>query len=161
MAEGQAGTFTAFIADVNQRWSRAAEQPWYSLLSGLEAELNEGLAWLDALPYDEFYDHLDRIMDGFAGSSVQTLAGIKADYPDSFPVCSAYIAGMITDRNDYSYVDGSVPETMQKKMDDLYYKISDTQEADFQGYLFKGYESVRNRDLGDIDKWRMGSGINK
>ena len=114
MAEGQAGTFTAFIADVNQRWRRAAEQPWYSLLSGLEAELNEGLAWLDALPYDEFYD-----------------------------------------------VDGSVPETMQKKMDDLYYKISDTQEADFQGYLFKGYESVRNRDLGDIDKWRMGSGINK
>ena len=158
MAEGQSGTFTAFIADVNQRWVSAMDQPWYELLSGLELELNEGLARLDALPYDEFYDHLDAIFEKFTGSSIQALEDIRKDYPDSFPVCSAYIAGMITDRNDYSYVDGSIPETMQKKMDDLYYKISDNQKADFQGYLFKGYETVRNRAFSDIDKWRMGSG---
>jgi|GEM_PF-2900574 len=158
MAEGQSGTFTAFIADVNQRWITAMDQPWYALLSGLELELNEGLARLDALPYDEFYDHLDPIFEKFTGSMVQALEHIRKAYPDGFPVCSAYIAGMITDRNDYSYVDGSIPETVQKKMDDLYYKISDNQEADFQGYLFKGYESVRNGDLSDIDKWRMSSG---
>jgi len=157
MAEGQSGAFTAFIADVNRRWVSAMDQPWYALLSGLELELNEGLARLDALPYDEFCDQLDPILEKLAGSATQALEHIRKNYPDSFPVCSAYIAGMITDRNDYSYVDGSIPETMQKKMDDLYYKISDNQEADFQGYLFKGYESVRNRDLSDIDKWRMGS----
>jgi hypothetical protein len=40
-------------------------------------------------------------------------------------------------------------------MDDLYDSLSSKQESHFYPYLWKGFESVRNKELTDIEKWTM------
>jgi hypothetical protein len=48
-----------------------------------------------------------------------------------------------------------VPEDLQKGMDRLYVTVSRDQETDFRFWLWKGFETVRNKALTDVERWTM------
>jgi len=158
IATGQAGTVMALLADINAHWDEVLQSPAGAKLAAFEAELDKQLVFLDELAWEEIYTHLDVAFDGLAAAAKQVLAEIQKEYPVGHPLCSAYLSGLIIDKNVFSYLGGSVPEDMQKKMDDLYWAISADQERDFWAYLVKGYEGERNKALSDVERWWMGGG---
>ncbi len=155
MATGQTGTLSALVNDIKEKWSSVKNSSLWHLMQEFLASVDRALKYLHSLKWEEIYKHMDTSFSALAKEGDEILQKIQEQDRGKLALCSGYLSGCIIQKNVYSPLDGSVPESFKERMDKLYDRLSSNQESDFYTYLWKGFESVRNKELTDIEKWTL------
>jgi len=158
LAAGQAGTLIQAVKDLNEHWSPPEGQPWFEIIRDFPNQVDRALALIESQTYDTVYDVLEPQIKRLAKTAKSILKKIRKNYPQSLAGCSAYIQGVLIEKNTFSPLDGSVPEDIGENLKQAYIDVSENAEVDFQGYLMPGFEYIRTRDLDDLDRWKYGLG---
>jgi hypothetical protein len=85
-----------------------------------------------------------------AEAVLESLAGT-----DVAAAAAAYITGILAIKNRYSPLDGSVPEDKHEKLTDAVWALNAANEGRFMPYLMEGFESVRNAEPDELERWRL------
>lgn len=155
MVQGQAGTLQVFIDDINKYWKAPGKTAWFQHVKNYPKQVDKALKYIDSLKWEEIYKHLDRTMDELFDLAVAQLKKVKKKHPEVLGLCNAYVAGVVMEKNTFSPLQGSVPESIGERLDDLYYKLSKDHEAMFFNYLTEGFKSVREKELNELERWKM------
>jgi hypothetical protein len=84
----------------------------------------------------------DAVLESLAGTDVAAAA-------------AAYVTGVLAIKNRYSPLDGSVPEYKHEKLTDAVWALNGANEGRFMPYLIEGFESVRNAEPDELERWRL------
>jgi hypothetical protein len=155
MAEGQAGAARALVDDIQTNWSPPDGQPWYPLSEPAARLVDEVLAFIAGLGWEDVYKHLDPRMNALADQLKGILEQVRAQHPAALGACAAYVCGTVMLKNRFSPLDGSVPESIGERMTKVYHALDRDNESRYFAYLTKGFEAVRNRPLDELARWRL------
>jgi hypothetical protein len=67
----------------------------------------------------------------------------------------AWVLGVLIERNTYSWTEGSVPEDLQRKLEEIHGRITDGAEAAFFPWLAAGFREERETELDELERWRL------
>lgn len=156
LARGQAGTLAQLVAALRDHWPPAPD-PWFDLAAGLGDRIAAALAELDDLPYDdELYPAIGRVMERIESDALAVLVTIAAQQPHRRPDATAWVLGVLIERNTYSWTEGSVPEDLQRKLEQIHGRLGLDAEAAFFPWLTAGFSEVREAGMDELDRWRVG-----
>ena len=156
MADGQAGTLAELVRSLRENWP-PAEAPWFELVGGLPEEIRAELAALVGLPYDDaLYPAIDAAMERIEALARDSLAAVAEKHPERQPDAMAWALGVLIECNTFSWTEGSVPESKQERLTSLFYSIGSDAESAFSPWLFVGFQSVREAELDELERWRLG-----
>jgi hypothetical protein len=156
MANGQAGTVKVAVAALARDWAPPAKQPWFPLLAGFSISVDTVLKKLQACTWEEVYKHLDPEMDKLKALAQQILASIKQSHPAAHPAAMAWLMGTIVQKNVFSPLDGSVPESYSERLTRIYEDLERSAEAAFFPWLAEGFRAVREKPLDELSRWQGG-----
>ena len=94
------------------------------------------------------------VLESKAANLRKTLDNLKENDPDMLAAVAAYLAGTVIVKNTFSPLDGSVPESIGERMTKLYHAIDSDNDGRFFSYLTKGFESVRQEQESELERWR-------
>jgi hypothetical protein len=115
LASGQTCALSALVDDIKENWSLVKTSSLWQLLQEFLANLDRELKYLHSLKWQEIYKHMDTFFSALAKEGDDVLQKIQEQDRGKLAMCSAYLSGCIIQKNVYSYIDGSVPESFQKK----------------------------------------------
>jgi len=153
-ALGQARALEALIGDINMHWSPPDDAAWFPQVSGFAVEVDESLARIQAQTYETVYDILRPVIEELGQRAASILAAIEGEFPDALPAATAYVCGILIERNSFSPLDGSVPEDIGEAMDSAYFQVDRDNEQRYLPYLRHGFDSV-NDETDELDRWRI------
>jgi hypothetical protein len=153
-ARGQAGALEQMIEDLNQNWSPAENQPWFSDAEAFPKKVDDALAHIDAQTWDGVYQVLDPTMAEIQQEGIRILEDVGTAYPDALPGIAAYISGVVIVKNTFSPLDGSVPESIGERLTKVYHALDSDNEGRIYPYLMKGFQAVREKEENELDRWR-------
>lgn len=154
-AESQAGAVLALLEDIRANWAPPDSKDWYSLVEPAPRLIDELLAFIDDLRWEDVYKHLDQRMDALVGQLNAMLAKVQGTHPAALGGCAAYVCGVVMAKNIFSPLDGSVPESIGKRLTRVYHELASGNESRFFTYLTKGFQKVANRPVDELARWRM------
>ena len=140
---------------VKKDWSPPAGAPWFDVVGTFPHKVDEVLAYIHSLAYEEVYQHLDGQFRGLLKHAKDMLTWVSKEHPDALGGCAAYLMGTFVVKNTFSPWDGSVPEDIGKRMSSVFHALSMSGEAYLQDQLWKGFQSAREHKLDELDRWRM------
>ena len=160
MAEGQSGTLGQLVESLRQHWP-PAPAPWFERVQGFPEELSAGLTSLEGLDYwTELYPRMDEVFRDIAARAEELLATIRDEEPERVPDAAAWILGSVIERNTYSWTDGSVPQDISERLQNVFHQVSSAFKGDeiFWPWLVEGFRQVREREPDELERWRFGMG---
>ena len=115
------------------------------------------MAALVGLPYDDaLYPAIDAAMGRIEALARDSLAAVAEKHPERRPDAMAWALGVLIECNTFSWTEGSVPESKQERLTSLFYSIGSDAESAFSPWLFVGFQSVREAELDELERWRLG-----
>ena len=154
-ARGQAGAVSELIKDINQNWSPPDGKPWFAAIRSFPSHVKTGLNKVQKQTYENVYKVLKPIISEFGETAIRSLVAVGKAHPQALPGATAYVCGVLIEQNVYSPLDGSVPEDMDKALTEAFLSVERDNEARYYPYLMRGFESVRNRQFDELDRWRI------
>ena len=152
MIEGQTGVLYELIKSLSKSWQK---KEWFQVLLNFKNESEQELNSLNKLPYDnKLTVAINNVMDKILYNANDTLEIIQSDWSVVICEATAWIMGCLIEINTYSYLDGSVPEELEKKLRNIQYDIDGKAEDFLYLWLEKGFKSVREKKLDELSRWK-------
>src|SRR5262249_13874207 len=143
LAAGQTGTAVALIEDLNARWAPPpGDSAWFKGVKEIEEDIDATLRHLWSLKWEKIYDEWDPEMKRLGERTKALLATIGKEQTEALPSCAAVVTGTFVDRNTFSPLQGSVPESFDERLTRVFHDLSGGNEQRFFPYLMRGFESV-------------------
>jgi hypothetical protein len=156
MVEGQSRTLWQLIESIGQHWP-PAPATWFSAIQDFHEQTTAALDTLEDLPYDDgLYPRIDEIIGGIAEQAEAILTRVRSDRADRVPDAAAWILGTLVEVNTYSWTEGSVPENISDRLQQVYSQIAVDGDDLFMPWLMRGFEQVRERTPDELERWRYG-----
>jgi len=156
-AEGQAGAVHALVEDIAANWAPPVSKSWYVLVEPVPRLIEEVLAFIHGLSWENIYKHLDSRMEVLSEQLKEILDKVNASHPTALAACAAYVSGVVMVKNTFSPLEGSVPESIGERMTKVFHALDADNESRYFSYLSKGFEKVANRAPDELARWRMES----
>ena len=114
MIDGQRGVLDELLSNLQQPWR---EEPWFERLHEFKTGMQEGLASLEGLPYDDkLYPRIDEVITEIEANAEQVLQEAAEEDPEILCRSTVWVLGSLIRVNTYSYLDGSVPESICERL---------------------------------------------
>jgi tetratricopeptide (TPR) repeat protein len=153
MIEGQRGVLGELLASLQQPWT---DEPWFKRLQKFETGMTEELASLEGLPYDDkLYPRIDEVIADILTNAEQVLEKAAEDQ-EVLCRSTAWVLGSLIHHNTYSYLDGSVPESICDRLTRIQEELDSETEGKIYPWLERGFRSVREQVPDELIRWRYG-----
>jgi hypothetical protein len=156
MAAGWAGTVKVAAAALARGWAPPAGALWSGALRGFPSAIDAAMQKLEACSWDDVYKHLKPEMAKLATLAAEALARVKKEQAEAYPAAMAWLMGTIVQKNVYSPLDGSVPESYCDELNELYHGLERNAEAAFFPWLGEGFRAEREKKIDRLDLLRVG-----
>ncbi len=153
-AAGQTGAVLAMLEDLRARWSPPDAQPWFPLVADVPDRVDATVADVRAQPWATYRDYLPTAMDALRADLLPRVEAVAAQHPEALAGCTAFVCGVIVQRNTFSAVECS--EDDEKALKDLYWALDRDNESRYAAYLEPGFGTVANRPPDELERWRLG-----
>jgi hypothetical protein len=154
-AEAQAGALLLMLDEIRTHWSPPGDAAPLATVAAVPAMVDELLAFLDGLDWQEIYKHLDERMDALSEKLEAMLAGLQEKHPSALAGCAAYVCGVVMEKNTFSPLDGSVPESIGERLTRVYHALARENPAHFFACLAKSHEALASRPQDELARWKM------
>ncbi len=154
MARGQAGTLKVAIATIAKDWAPPTGQPWFRALGEFPLAVDATLGKLESLSYEAVYQHLDPEMQKLQGVATLALSGVAKKHQAVTPAAMAWLLGTVVQKNVFSPLDGSVPETYSDRLNKIYDTLERSAEGAFMPWLASGFQAVRENEMDELQRWK-------
>jgi hypothetical protein len=155
LVEGWAGALVQAVADVARTWTAPEQTPWFAELEDFEHRLDAALERIEAASYDEVYECLEKEFSALSATMANVLGEIERHHPATLGAAYGWLTGTIIRRNTYSPLDGSVPEDIDERLKKLATVSRLLSERYLFRYLADGFSSVRNKQIDELERWRL------
>jgi hypothetical protein len=154
LAQGQANTLAELIKDIVTHWSPPDNEPWYSLIQNFPKRIDKVLSYIENPPRKRVHGEIKAKKEDLIREAQEVLSQVHKDYSEALPACAAFVTGILAVKNTYSPLQGSAPEAIHKKLIDAVQLLNADNEGRFYPYLMRGFETVRNREPNELERWR-------
>jgi hypothetical protein len=156
LAEGWSSTVAVAVAELAADISSVDVHLWLAHVHPYERLIDDALARIDALTWEEVYNHLDPEMDALAEAAEAMIERVQRERPERVAAATAWIMGTLLQKNTFSPLDGSVPESIGERLDRITFGLERTAEARFIAWLNEGFRRVRERPPDELQRWKFG-----
>ncbi len=154
LVQVQTSALIALIDDIWNHWAPLDDDQAKRDLDAFKARVEDCLASLDDQSWEEVTTSMKERIPELALEAKQLLDRLTRSSPFSLAGASAYVAGVLAEKNVYSALDGSVPEQKQALLTDALWAISNANDSRFRPYLWAGLEPLRKREPDELARWR-------
>ncbi len=155
MADGWSATVRVACTELARDLEGHPQPDWLAHVGAFATSIDATLERIDRLAWEEVYQHLDPEMERLREEAGGFLQRLENELPHRISAATAWVMGTIMQKNTFSPLDGSVPESIGERLERVYFALESDAEGRFMPWLDLGFRSARERPMDELQRWKL------